>query len=88
MWQFLLSNPSLWLDESQTHVAARHSPSNFVHLWATPRNKCLSILAPYHSAPLVFEEARGGAVPIWTRAGFSSAQLSLLEPYGLVTGQK
>jgi len=39
----------------------------------------------HHTTPFVFEEALDGAVPIWTRAGFSSAQLSLLEPYELVT---
>jgi len=39
-------------------------------------------------APLVLEEARGGAVPICTRAGFPPAQPFLLEPYGLVTGQQ
>jgi len=45
---------------------------------------CLSILA----APLVFEETRGGVVPFWMRAEFSSAQFFLLKPYGLVTSHQ
>ena len=46
--------------------------------------KCLFILA----APLVFEETRGGVVPFSKRAEFSSTQLFLLEPYGLVTSHQ
>jgi len=63
----------------------RRAPLDFqpwVSLSGAAKQNCLSILA----APLVFEETRGGAVPFGTRAEFSSAQLFVLEPYGLVTG--
>jgi len=36
-------------------------------------------------APPLFEEVRGGAVPIYTRTGVSRTQAFLLGPYGLVT---
>jgi len=53
-------------------------------LSAAAKQKYLSILALYHRAPLAFEEARGGAVTIWTRAGGFSTQLSLLNPLEII----
>ena len=53
--------------------AIRH-PCDFqpwMSLSGDAKPKCLTILA----APLVFEERRGGVVPFWTCAEFSSAQL-------------
>ena len=70
-----------------TLPCAIQPPFNF-QLWMSASGdanpKCLSILA----APIVFEETRGGVVPFWTRAEFSSAQFFLLEPYGLVTSHQ
>ena len=59
-------------------------------LSAAPRNKNVY---PYWQlttagAPLVFVEARGGAMPIQTRDGISSAQLFSFKPYGLVSSHQ
>ena len=82
----LLSNLSPWLGESQTHIAVHNSTSNLLCLSAAPRNKNIDpYWHPATGTPLDFGQARCSAVPIWTRARVSGAQLLLQEPYMLAT---
>jgi len=70
------SPPRLDFKAWQVVDPRRHVPFDFqpfMSLSGAAKQNYLSILAPYHRAPLSFEEARGGAVPNWMRTGFSSA---------------
>jgi len=61
------ANPACPFPRGNTSPCTIRLPTLYV---SKRRRKSSSILAPYHRAPPVFEESHGGAVPIWTRAGF------------------
>ena len=61
------ANPACPFPRGNTSPCTIRLPTLYV---SKRRRKSSSILAPYHRAPPVFEESHGGAVPIWTCAGF------------------